>query len=332
MTSPESPAGARRRVRLALREARLAKGETQGQVAEAMEWSQSKVIRIESGEVTISPNDLRPLLAHLGITDKATVDKLVQDARASRRRAMWWDEPRVREHLTPASRQLIQYEREAVAVRHFSNIMIPGALQTAAMATAILSGHSHHDGLTGDQIAVRLETRARRRAELLARRDFPATFLLLEESVLRRRVGDARTTGEQLLDLLKLSREKPISVRVLPYTADAPLPVIGPFDILTLAGSGSNEVLYRESHLTDEIVEDPANVTRHRALFDTWWEAALDEPSSAQMVEQSAKEFLESSQVASGSPPPPTTAPPRARSARSAKATQASSRSRRPPP
>ena len=130
MTSPESPAGARRRVRLALREARLAKGETQGQVAEAMEWSQSKVIRIESGEVTISPNDLRPLLAHLGITDKATADKLVQDARASRRRAMWWDEQRVREHLTQPSRQLIQYEREAVAVRHFSNIMIPGALQT----------------------------------------------------------------------------------------------------------------------------------------------------------------------------------------------------------
>ena len=63
MTSPESPAGARRRVRLAVREAREARGLTQGQVAEAMEWSQSKVIRIESGEVTISPNDLRPLLA-----------------------------------------------------------------------------------------------------------------------------------------------------------------------------------------------------------------------------------------------------------------------------
>jgi transcriptional regulator with XRE-family HTH domain len=328
MTSPESPAGARRRVRLALREARLAKGETQGQVAEAMEWSQSKVIRIESGEVTISPNDLRPLLAHLGITDKATVDKLVQDARASRRRAMWWDEPRVREHLTPPSRQLIQYEREAVAVRHFTNIAIPGALQTMATSKSILSGH--HDGLTEDQIAVRLETRARRRAELLARRDFPATFLLLEESVLKRRIGDARTTGEQLLDLLKLSREKPVSIRVLPYTADAPLPMIGPFDILTLAGSGSNEVLYRESHLSDEIVEDPASVARHRALFDTWWEAALDEPTSAQMVEQSAKEFMEAS-TASGSPQP-VSAPPQARAARSAKATGRPSRSRRQPP
>jgi transcriptional regulator with XRE-family HTH domain len=313
MTAPESPAGARRRVRLALREARLAKGETQGQVAEAMEWSQSKVIRIESGEVTISPNDLRPLLTHLGITDKATVDKLVQDARASRRRAMWWDEPRVREHLTPASRQLLQYEREAVAVRYFSNIMVPGALQTQAISKSILAGH--HSELTEDEIAVRLETRARRRAELLARRDFPAMFLLLEESVLKRRVGDARTTGEQLLDLLALSRDRPISVRVLPYTADAPLPVIGPFDILTLAGAGQNEVLYRESHLADEIVEDPASVARHRAMFDVWWEAALDEPSSAQMIEQSAKEFLESDRTSANTEAPAG----RARPARSPK-------------
>src|SRR4051794_27989546 len=103
MTSPESPAGARRRVRPAGREAREAKGLTQGHVAEAMEWSQSKVIRIESGEVTISPNDLRPLLAYLDIVDKATVERLVRDSRSARQRRMWWDEPQVREHLTEAS-------------------------------------------------------------------------------------------------------------------------------------------------------------------------------------------------------------------------------------
>src|SRR6185503_902046 len=102
----DSPAIARRRVRRAVRDARLAKGDTQTDVAEAMEWSQSKVIRIESGEVTISPNDLRPLLTYLGIVDKTTVDRLVRDSRSSRQRRMWWDETRVRDHLTDASRQL----------------------------------------------------------------------------------------------------------------------------------------------------------------------------------------------------------------------------------
>lgn len=298
MTSLESPAGARRRVRLALREARLAKGDTQGQVAEAMEWSQSKVIRIESGEVTISPNDLRPLLAYLGITDKATVDKLVQDARASRRRAMWWDEPLVREHLTPASRQLIQYELEAVEVRSFTNIMIPGRLQTDAYARTVLAGH--HGQLSDEAVEVRLDTRRRRRDELLARRssDFPPIYLLLDEGVLRRYIGDAEITSAQLRELLRVSREKPLRIRVLPYASSAPVPAIGPFDILNLPGKDA--VLYRESHLADEIVEDARNVKRHVDSFDTWWKAAMDEQASAVLIADVAKELSPS-----GSQPEP---------------------------
>ncbi len=69
MAEGDSPTVARRRVRLAIREARDAAGLTQSQVAEAMEWSHSKVIRIENGEVTIYPNDLRPLLSYLRVSD-----------------------------------------------------------------------------------------------------------------------------------------------------------------------------------------------------------------------------------------------------------------------
>jgi transcriptional regulator with XRE-family HTH domain len=289
MTSPESPAGARRRVRLAVRVAREALGLTQGQVAEAMEWSQSKVIRIESGEVTISPNDLRPLLAYLEIVDKATVDALVRDARSSRQRKMWWDEPRVREHLTEPSRQLIQYELEAIEVRYFTNIMIPGRLQTDAYARAVLTGHRGQ--LTDEDLELRLETRQRRRDELLARRDFPPTYLLLDESVLKRPIGSAEITSDQLRELVRIGRERPLFVRVLPFTSSAPVPAIGPFDILNLPGEGANAVLYRESHLMDEIVDDVKNVGRHRASFDDWWEAALNEGASADLIEEAAKEL-----------------------------------------
>ena len=67
MTSAETPAVARRRLRLALRRARDAKGLTQQQVADELFWSLSKVNRIESGDVTISITDLRALLALLGV-------------------------------------------------------------------------------------------------------------------------------------------------------------------------------------------------------------------------------------------------------------------------
>src|SRR3954447_8887894 len=117
MSSGDTPAVARRKVRLAIKDARNAKGDTQTDVAEAMEWSLSKVMRIENGEVTISQNDLRPLLSYLGIRDRTVVDDLIRAAKASKQRRQWWDEKRFHESLTPAMRQLIQYEAEASVVR-----------------------------------------------------------------------------------------------------------------------------------------------------------------------------------------------------------------------
>src|SRR5690242_11950691 len=84
MSTTDSPAVARRRVRLALRRAREAKHLTQGQIAEAMEWSLSKVMRIEKGDVSISASDLRVLLDFLDVRDPAEVKQLMTDARAAR--------------------------------------------------------------------------------------------------------------------------------------------------------------------------------------------------------------------------------------------------------
>src|SRR5258705_13938555 len=119
MSSGDTPAVARRRVRLAIRDARNAKGVTQTQVADAMDWSLSKVMRIESGEVTISQNDLRPLLTYLGIRDRAVVEALVRSAKASKQRRQWLDEARFHGMLTPAMKQLIGFEAEATVIRHF---------------------------------------------------------------------------------------------------------------------------------------------------------------------------------------------------------------------
>src|SRR5690349_8967067 len=83
------PTVGRRRLRSAIRRAREAAGLTQEQVAVAMDWSLSKLIRIESGQVSISTNDVKALLSHYRVNDPVQVADLVDLARVARRRT-WW--------------------------------------------------------------------------------------------------------------------------------------------------------------------------------------------------------------------------------------------------
>lgn len=293
MASIESPAGARRRVRLAVRRAREAMGATQTEVAEAMEWSLSKVMRIESGEVTVSQNDLRPLLGYLGIKDRAEVDALITAAKLSKQRQQWWDEPRLRELITPALYQLIQFETAAVSVRYFYSLLIPGRLQTPEYARAVIS--TYHAELDDKTIEARLEVRQRRREWLNERRGNQKIYALLDESVLYRRVGGNKVLGEQLAALVDLIDDGRLFVRVVTYDSPAPIPWLGGFELLYLDHEvDENAILYRESDLIDEIVEDIDKLRRHREIFDRLWQAVPDEGAARQLLTERANALLHS--------------------------------------
>jgi transcriptional regulator with XRE-family HTH domain len=292
-TSGESPLIARRRIRLALREARESLNFTQSEVAEAMEWSLSKVIRIENGDVSIAPNDLRPLLAHLQIKDRKTVDALMQDAKASRvrRQKFWWQEPAFREHLTENTQRLIAFEREAVAARYFAIYNVPGVLQTRLFAQAVL--RQWQFGLSEEDVHVRLDARMRRRDEMLSRPDSVKLTVLLDESLIWRPYGGRDVLIDQLSDLNQLVEAGRVDLRIVPFTVEAPLPTYGSFDILYLSEDGDDEnaVIYRELDFLDEIVEDRVRAAQYRARFDELWNASMDEATTKGLVNRRLSEL-----------------------------------------
>src|SRR6516164_2320550 len=98
-----SPVVHRRRLRAELKKARQASGLTQDQVASEMDWSLSKIIRIENGANTISTNDLKMLLILYGIHDQGRTDELVEVAKASRQ-SSWWS--KYRDFISPQYLQL----------------------------------------------------------------------------------------------------------------------------------------------------------------------------------------------------------------------------------
>jgi transcriptional regulator with XRE-family HTH domain len=285
MSTPtgESPAVARRRVRRALRQAREAKGLTQQQVADEMEWSLSKVTRIESGEVSVSATDLRVLLPFLEITDRETVAQLMEEARISRRQRWFTADRRYRDHLSRPTLQLIQFEAEATAIRFFHPTLIPGAFQTPAYARAVLD--NYRGSLSEADIRLRLEVRKQRKEHWLSRPDAPQFLVLLDESVLYREVGGPAVMGEQLQSLLHLIHDDRLLVRIVPLTKAAPIALLGPFVILELGDPG-DAVLYREDRNRDEIVQIQSEIDRHRTMFEELWRLAFSDADSAQLIKE----------------------------------------------
>ncbi|GAA4702637.1 helix-turn-helix domain-containing protein [Phytohabitans rumicis] len=284
----ESPAAARRRVRLALRRARDARGLTQQQVADGLDWSLSKVNRLEKGEVTVSRTDLLALLEMYGVADSAVIDDLVGAARRSRQRG-WYDEPRYRETLTTAMLQLYQFEAEATAIRFYHSTLIPGLLQTPAYAEYILNFWQQE--LADSVRAARLETRIHRRGHVFDRDDPPDYLLILDESVLHREVGGPKVMAEQLRDLLNMMARPNMHVRVLPLREAAILAMLGPFQLFDL-GDEENAVLYRETVLKDEILFAGEAIDRHRGYFEQMWSQAFPEDASARLIEAQAAAML----------------------------------------
>jgi len=292
LTAEDSPSLARRRVRLALRELREAAGLTQAQVAEATDFSLSKVIRIENGDVTIAPNDLRALLPLFGVTAVERVETMVADAKTarSRPRNQWWSEARFKDHIPEALRSFVQFERTAVTLKLFGNYLVPGPLQTESFARAVLQRWQDKGrfSLSATDVEMRLEARMRRRAALLGRADGPEIHVLMDESTVLRLNGSAKILADQLADTLSLANAGKIVLRIIPFDSlEAPLPTIGTFDLLYLDSSRSDEdaVIYYERDVHDGIIEDPAEAAYYRQTFEKMWESSLDEQATIELIQ-----------------------------------------------
>jgi len=288
-----SPTVARRHLRLALREAREAANLTQLEVAEQMEWSLSKVIRIENGDVRISPNDLRPLLTLLNIKDRTTVADLLAFAKVarSRQRTAWYQRPEFREHMTEPLMRLIEYEAEADEIRYYQVFFMPGPFQTPAYTRANLAIYQDSD-IPSQTRHYRAEARQRRRDAVLSRLGELRIYALLDESVFRRPLGGPDVFVEQLRDVHDLAAAEKIKVRMIPFSSYSAVTNNATFDLLTLrAGDPSSDVLYRETGLLDEIIEGGASTLRHHERFDKIWRVAATEEDTIDFMRSRIKEL-----------------------------------------
>jgi transcriptional regulator with XRE-family HTH domain len=285
--SQRSPIHSRRRLSAALRRARDEAGFTQEQVAAEMDWSLSKLIRIERGYVKISTSDLRVLLQHYRITEPAEVQHFVEWARVSRARP-WWSPYRAR---LPSStfEALLGLESDAATIAIFNCVLVPGLLQTEEYAKSLLATYNAIYLATDDAHA-RLQVRLRRQEEVLRRRQ--RLDVILDEAVLRRATLDPATMLSQLNHLIDLAERPEVSIAVLPFDA-GPYGTSVSFSILSFeADEDEHDVVYLELFDTDTLLEHPHEVALYRRLFEWTRGRALDRAASADLMRQVADEFV----------------------------------------
>jgi transcriptional regulator with XRE-family HTH domain len=220
-----NPIAQQRYLRGELRRARSEAGATQQEVANAMDWSLSKVIRLETGAVKVSVVDLRALLQHYGVSDAAKIDELVEIARMGKQHN-WWD--KYRKDLDANFVQYLELEAVAVRTRQFQSTTIPGLLQTREYARTLIAMYEDEADAIVEQF---LEIRMKRQ-EVLSEDYGQEFFFILDESVLRRRIGTTDVMRRQLKHLVQLNRQSNVNIQVLPFTAGSHKAIRGSFTIV----------------------------------------------------------------------------------------------------
>jgi transcriptional regulator with XRE-family HTH domain len=275
----EDPTVQRRRLRVELRELRKKSGETQREIADAMDWSLSKTIRIENGEVSISANDLRQLLSHYNVTDQRRVSQLVDMAKASRSDA--W--PELRNLFGPADLSYFSFEGAASTQRTFQNALISGLLQTDEYARAIMSDEL---GYSEAQIERGWQARQRRQ-ELHDREDPPQMHFIYDEAVVRRLVGGAAAMRRQLEQLKRFGQLDHITIQVLPFSVGAHRSMRGPFILLEFDDPKDDDLLYQEQASNSTTTrDDPTVVADYLELFYELEQKALSPAKTVDLLDK----------------------------------------------
>jgi transcriptional regulator with XRE-family HTH domain len=279
----------RRRLRNVLRTAREQARMTQEQVATAMDWSPSKIIRIESGMVNISTNDLRALLDLYNVATPEQRSDLIVLARTARR-PPWWAE--YRDSLSRPFIYYIGLEPNARELRFYNAIMVPGLLQTEAYARAALIGSAPRE-ISDENAAFRLKVRMTRQDEFFGQNRPPELTVVLDEAALRRRVGGDEIMREQLGRLAELAALPHVKIHVIPFTHGAHSGTFGPYVIMDFPDPAAEPpVLFLEGALDDELVrEKPHVVAKYREAFRRLMLAALDPDETVGMIRRAAAEI-----------------------------------------
>jgi transcriptional regulator with XRE-family HTH domain len=255
-----------RRLRAELRRLRESAGYTQKAAAGELEWSTSKIIRIETGATGVSSADVRAMLHFYGVTDQAKTDDLLAMTRA--KEDAWWNE--YRSGYRQEFLEYLAYEDSAAQVRQFISFVIPGLLQTEDFMRAFFTGYMKSDDWIERGVRVRT-----RRQQILAPEQGKQAQFVIDESALHRWIGGADVIRRQFEHLRRMAKQPNVTIRIVPFSLGMHPGMRASFTILDFAAHDEDTIVSIENPEKDMLVkDDPDSTSKYLETFEQLEEIA----------------------------------------------------------
>ncbi|MFE9099820.1 helix-turn-helix domain-containing protein [Actinomadura geliboluensis] len=271
--SPSSSVqAAREELASRLREIRLDAELTAKALASAAGWHRTKVSQLEHAARPPSHNDIRTWCRICGAADE--VEDLIGRLRDVQGGYIEWK----RLQRTGLQRLQKSAQAEYEQCRHlraYCSTVTPGLLQTAGYTRAILSSIQRFRELPDDveaAVAARVE-----RQRVLVEGNHRFAFLI-EESVLRYRVGDAAVMAGQLGHLLTVMALPSVSLGIIPFTMTR---TITPRPSFTMFDTENVQVELPSALIT---VTAPGEIAIYGKAFEELAEMAATGPAARTLI------------------------------------------------
>jgi transcriptional regulator with XRE-family HTH domain len=246
-----------------LRRTRQQAGLTGKQLADSLGWAASKISRLENGRQTATRSDVTAWSRGVSASDR-TREELLDELYALRVEYEGWQR-RIRRGHAALQAQAQKLMERATVIRVFQPAMIPGLLQTAAYARAVL----HASILLNDTVNdVEDAVRSRLRWQHLLYESDRRFVFIVTETALRRRIATVGVHREALDRLKTLSSLESVRIEVVPDVGRASLPPSHSFWVY-------DEKLVQIETLTGSVsLREPDDVEVYLRVFASLGEAA----------------------------------------------------------
>jgi hypothetical protein len=243
-----------------------------------MNCDRSTITKVESGRLVPSEKILK-LWCELCHVDVELYEPMARLARAAE------ESP-----VPPWFEDFAAAQQVAHTIRTWHPNVVPGWVQIPDYSRPLYEVMGLDDDRIEELVAARTNLQ-----QVFTRPQRPTTLLVvMDEAVLRRRVGSEEVMHRQLAHLAELGQRKNVGVQVVPAGHGCNAGHVGALTIASLPGAP--DVLLTEAAVRDMTTDDPAELLQAHWIFDRVRLDALNQAQSLEFITELADQIWRSGQ------------------------------------